>query len=155
MFDLVRLRFGDALRVIADVERQRVVRLRHNRGGDHAGRVRLHRWNDLLYAKWIDPVTSLIVCYDIIRRGDEDLRKLVRSVVLPNLTRYFSGIPDIAAVAEQVTPGSQSRPAEPPLFTEGLFAFPEWADKLPYPSDRLDYGALWTTWKGVVDAGEA
>lgn len=112
----------------------------------------IRRWDALLYAKWIDPVTSMIVCYDVIRRGDEQLRSLVRSPVLSNLRRYYSGIPDVAAIAVQLDPGSATRPAGPPLFTEGVFAFPDWADHLPYPADRLDYGALWTTWRGVVDA---
>jgi hypothetical protein len=110
------------------------------------------RWDDLLYAKWIDPVTSLIVCYDIIRRGDEGLKHLLRDVVLTNLKNYFSGIPDIAAISEQLAPGTSEAPNEPPLFSEGLFAFPEWPDKLEYPARALDYGSLWTTWVAAVEA---
>ena len=32
--------------------------------------------------------------------------------------------------------------------------FPGWADALQFPPRRLDYGSLWTTWKGARgDAG--
>jgi Caspase domain len=113
------------------------------------------RWNDLLNAKWIDPITSLIVCYDVIRRGDEQPRADIRDPVLINLQTYFPGIPDVSAIAEQLNPGSVRRPAEPPLFTEGLLAFPGWAEGLSLPADRLDYGALWTTWKGVLITSSA
>jgi hypothetical protein len=110
------------------------------------------RWNEILYAKWLDPVTSLIVCYDIIRRGTEDLRSVARDIVLPNLRTYYRGIPDIESISERLVPGSGTQPSQPPLFTEGLFAFPDWPENLPYPAARLDYGALWTTWRGVVEA---
>jgi hypothetical protein len=104
------------------------------------------RWQEALYGKWLDPVTSLIVCYDIIRRGDESRKRELREIVLPNLNRFFPGIPDIVALAELLNVNPLPIPVNPPLFVEGLLAFPDWEDLLPYTSEKLDYGASWITW---------
>jgi hypothetical protein len=84
--------------------------------------------------------------------GDEWLKAIIRDPVLPNLRTHFPGAPDIAAISELLDPGSSQPPSEPPLFSEGLFAFPDWADELPCPADKLDYGSLWTMWVGAVPA---
>ncbi|HEV2988080.1 MAG TPA: hypothetical protein VG759_06540 [Candidatus Angelobacter sp.] len=107
------------------------------------------RWWDALYGKWLDPMTCLIVCYDIIRRGDEELKKTVRGTVVHNLQTYFPGMPDTAAIATLSEMDNVVMPTNPPLFMEGLAAFPDWEDHLPYPAKDLDYGATWTTWIGT------
>ena len=103
-------------------------------------------WDDLLYGKWLDPVMSLLACYEILRRGNEQLKLGLRYTVIPNLDRYFPGLPDTDAIA--VSLGlNRKMPAAPPLFREGLLAFPEWEDKLPINSDQLDFNYIWTTWR--------
>ena len=110
------------------------------------------RYDALLRAEWIDPVTSLVVCYDAIRRGEQPLLDSVRNCLLPALRDYCMSIPDVSAIAEQLATGPASVPDTPPLFTEGLFAYPDWIDHLPYPARKLDYGSVWTTWIGAVKA---
>ena len=110
------------------------------------------RYEALLRAEWIDPVMSLVVCYDAIRRGAQPLLDSVRNLLLPALRDHYLSIPDVSAIAEQLAAGSTSRPVTPPLFTEGLFAYPDWTDHLPYPARKLDYGSVWTTWIGAVKA---
>jgi hypothetical protein len=69
--------------------------------------------------------------------------------VIANLERYFPGIPDTAALAALVGL-DRPRPSGPPLFTEGLLAYPDWEESLRYPARKLDYGATWTTWISAV-----
>lgn len=103
-------------------------------------------WDELLFGKWIDPVMSLVGCYEILRRGDETLRQMVRETVVPNLEQYFPGVPDIAAIADSVGL-DRPMPKDPPLFREGLLAFPGWEDHLRLPADKLDFNYMWTTWR--------
>ncbi len=105
-------------------------------------------WNALLYGKWLDPLMSLLACYEILRRGDENDKGTLRNVVLPNLRRYFGGLPDIAAIADQLDQPS-ALPHDPPLFREGLLVLPELEGALPLPSDRLDFHHIWTAWRGA------
>jgi Caspase domain len=104
-------------------------------------------WDSLLHGKWLDPVMSLLACYEILRRGDENDKAILRNEVLPNLNQYFAGIPDIAAIAEQLDQPYVISP-HAPLFREGLLALPELEDLLPLPSDRLDFHHIWTAWRG-------
>jgi caspase domain-containing protein len=106
-------------------------------------------WDELLFGKWIDPVMSLLACYEILRRGDEASKGTVRNLVVPNLDQYFPGIPDTAAIAASVGL-DRPMPAYPPLFRDGLHAFPDWEQALPLPAGRLDYGYVWTTWRAAL-----
>ena len=94
-----------------------------------------NRWLELLHGQVIDPVMTLMVCYECVRRGHEATKKLMVSEVIPNLEKYFPDIPDTAAVAELLGL-SRLLPSSPPLFTEGLLAFPDWEDSLPYPAGK-------------------
>jgi hypothetical protein len=106
-------------------------------------------WNDLLHGKWLDPIMSLVAAYEIVRRGDAQLKNDLRTVVVPNLEKYFAGIPDIAAIARAVGL-KRPLPASPPLFTEGLLLNPDWEDALKLGAGRLDYANLWSTWRGAA-----
>lgn len=103
-------------------------------------------WDELLYGKWIDPVMSLLACYEIIRRGNQQTKDMVRQTVVPNLREYFPGLADTEAIAELLNVPS-ARPASAPLFREGLLAFPDWEDALPLRADDLDFNYIWTTWR--------
>jgi hypothetical protein len=105
-------------------------------------------WGELLHGKWFDPVMSLLVCYEILRRGNDPDRLIVRNNVLPNLDHYFGGIPDVAALAAMLG-FDRAVPKHPPLFREGLLAFPDWEDDLPIGADKLDFNYTWTAWRGV------
>jgi Caspase domain len=105
-------------------------------------------WDSLLHAKWLDPVMSLLACYEILRRGDEHDKGILRNEVLPNLNQYFAGIPDIAAIAEQLDQPYVISP-HAPLFREGLLALPQLEGLLPLPPDRLDFHHIWTAWRGA------
>jgi hypothetical protein len=108
------------------------------------------RWNEVLSGKWLDPVTSLIVCYDIIRRGDINLKNTVRNTVVRNLYQFFPGLPDTVAIEASLDRNArQSIPSDAPLFTEGLLVFPDWENQLPFAAKKLDYGSTWTTWVGA------
>jgi hypothetical protein len=103
-------------------------------------------WNELLHGKWIDPVMSLLAGYEILRRGDDNDKQVLRDIVVPNLEQDFAGVPDIAAIADSLGL-ERPMPAAAPLFREGLLAFPDWDDHLPLPADRLDFDYMWTTWR--------
>jgi hypothetical protein len=38
-----------------------------------------------------------------------------------------------------------------PLLLDNLLSVPGWEDRLPLPSNRLDYSSLWTCWRGAVN----
>lgn len=105
--------------------------------------------NAILYTKWLDPVTSALACYELIRRGAA--RRLANSPVIPNLMTYFPDLPDGAAIAAIC-----GRPAGPapgvPLFLDGVEAMPDKEKSLPLDASRLDYRGPWTMWRGAVNA---
>jgi len=105
-------------------------------------------WDELLLGKWIDPVMSLLACYEILRRGRDDKKNMLRQIVVPNLDTWFPGIPDTAAIAAMLDL-PRTTPEGVPLFREGLLAFPDWEDQLPLSADRLDFESIWTMWRGI------
>ena len=72
--------------------------------------------------------------------------------VLGNMREYFSDLPDTVALAklmgEDVPP-----PAAPPLFLDGLLAFPDYLTWVPLPGGHLDYASPWTAWRAAVNGG--
>jgi hypothetical protein len=104
-------------------------------------------WDDLLHGKWLDPVMSLLASYEVLRRGDDGIKSTLSNVIVPNLERFFPGIPDTAAIAVSLGM-DRPQPSAPPLFRDGLLAFPDWEDTLPLPAGRLEFGYIWTTWRG-------
>jgi hypothetical protein len=117
--------------------------------GDMLGAMDRRELNEILYTKWLDPVTSAMACYELIRRGDQ--RRLVASPVIGNLRTYFSDIPDVEAIAAMCgIPGKA--PKGTPLFLDGLDAFPKLEAHLPLDAGRLEFRSPWTMWRGAVNA---
>ena len=92
-------------------------------------------------------VMSLLACYEILRRGNDANKQMLRGTVVPNLEQYFGGIPDIAAIATLLDL-PRPMPAGAPIFRDGLLAYPDWEDRLPMPADDLDFNYVWTAWRG-------
>src|SRR6185369_310903 len=106
-------------------------------------------WDALMYGKWLDPIMSLIACYEIIRRGQVNEQSNLLKVVIGNLRRYFAGIPDTKVIAHQLGMGA-TIPNEAPLLMDGVLALDHPEDCLPLSVSRLDYSSPWTTWRGAV-----
>ncbi|HEX3254000.1 MAG TPA: caspase family protein [Pyrinomonadaceae bacterium] len=106
-------------------------------------------WDALMYGKWLDPIMSLIACYEIIRRGQVNEQSNLLKVVIGNLRRYFAGIPDTEVIAHQLGMGA-TIPNEAPLLMDGVLALDHPEDCLPLSVSRLDYSSPWTTWRGAV-----
>jgi hypothetical protein len=107
-----------------------------------------HLWDDSLYGKWLDPMMSVVMCYEMIRRGRKNELKDQLQVVARNLWRYFK-LPDSHAILNIL--GEQVKPLTPPLFLDGVIPFAESSAFLPFPSSKLDYASPWTTWTNVVE----
>jgi hypothetical protein len=109
----------------------------------------MEQLRDLLYGKWLDPIGSSLAAYECIRRD----RKDEMHEVIENMTAYFDDLPDTAALAKLMG-RDIARPEGPPLFLDGLRAFPDERAWLPLPSGNLDYASLWTAWRGAVRGSE-
>ena len=100
---------------------------------------------ELLYAKWVDPIGACFVAYEAVRRGAREKAGLAAR----NLAEYFPFLPDGAALAA-LTGIATAPPRGVPLFLDGLRAFPDYADWLPLPAGYLDFAGPWTAWRGAV-----
>lgn len=100
---------------------------------------------DLLSTKWLDPIASSLAAYECIRRN----RKDEMGGVIENMTAYFNDLPDSAALA-RLMGRDVIRPEGPPLFLDGLRAFPDHPTWLPLPAQYLDYASPWTAWRAAV-----
>jgi hypothetical protein len=101
--------------------------------------------DDLLHTKWLDPIAASLAAYELLRRGkSEDIPEVVA-----NLTEFFQDFPDAAALA-RLNGQDVARPPGPPLFLDGLRAFPNYAEWLPLPAGYLDFTSPWTAWRGAV-----
>jgi hypothetical protein len=101
--------------------------------------------DELLYAKWLDPIGSSLGAYELLRRGNRSMSEVVR-----NMKEYFPEFPDTWALARlygESIPG----PRGLPLFLDGLRAFPEAMGMLPLPAGHLDYTSPWTAWRAAVN----
>jgi hypothetical protein len=105
------------------------------------------QWMELLYGKWADPIMTLLPCYEAVRRGDDQAKRVIREVVIPNMERFFAGIPDVAAIAAMLGL-ERPMPAAPPLFADGLMAYDDWENSMVMPARKLDRNSTWTTWFG-------
>jgi hypothetical protein len=101
--------------------------------------------DDLLYAKWLDPIAASLASYELLRRGQTG----PLPEVVGNMRRYFPDFPDTSALA-RLTGEHALRPAGPPLFSDGLRAFPDYAEWLPLPASHLDFTSPWTAWRAAV-----
>jgi hypothetical protein len=100
--------------------------------------------NQLLHAKWLDPVGSAMASYELIRR--DSLARLPE--VVTNMRKYFPELPDTLALGRLSNLMSDALPNGPPLFHDGLRAWPklEW----PLPVSHLDFSSPWTAWRLAV-----
>ena len=100
---------------------------------------------ELFYARWLDPIASSLAAYEALRRGRKDeMREIVA-----NMKRFFSDVPDTAALAK-LAGENVDRPNGIPLFFDGLRAFPDFAEWLPLPAGHLDFASPWTAWRAAV-----
>ncbi|HEX5736273.1 MAG TPA: caspase family protein [Blastocatellia bacterium] len=107
-------------------------------------------WQALMYGKWLDPIMSLIACYEMIRRGEAKKEMNSLKIVIQNLRKYFGGIPDTEVIAKLLGLKAKKLDA-PPLLLDGVLALEEAATKLlPLPASKLDYNSPWTAWRAAV-----
>ena len=110
-----------------------------------------HRWMELLYGKWLDPVMALMASYELARSVKKsDSVKTELDVALKNLRRYFGQLPDVEIVARIA--GQSSQPVTSlPLFLAGVQALGSDVPFMPHslPPNKLDYTGPWVTWLGV------
>jgi hypothetical protein len=105
-------------------------------------------WNGLLAGTWLDPIMILVAAYALLR--EDQLEPSVARSLVANLRTYFPGMADTEAIArmaglDYVTPSS------PPLFLDGLAAFPHQPSVFPLPESGVDYRAPWVRWRGSVE----
>lgn len=106
-------------------------------------------WKDLMYGKWVDPIMCIIACYEIIRRGEAKNKKRTLKIVIGNLRKYFSGIPDTEIIA-RLTGLEAKEMAGPPLLMDGMLAIEDSEEDILLSASKLDYACPWTTWRGMV-----
>lgn len=103
------------------------------------------RLRDLLATKWLDPIGTTMVCYELLRRG---MRDDIANTAVPNLLRHYRELPDTQCIADMVAaPGANW--AGVPLFQDGLRAYPSFYEQLPYPRSHLDFNSMWTAWRDL------
>ena len=65
----------------------------------------------------------------------------------------FQDLPDTAALS-RLMGKDIGRPEGPPLFLDGLRAFPDERTWLPLPASHLDYASPWTAWRAAVNGSD-
>ena len=109
----------------------------------------LKRWDDLLHAKWLDPLLTLIAAHEIVRAGQVEAKHDVLETVEANMTRYFRGIPDTLVLSSFL--GKKiAKPQAPPMLRESLMSLPAFFDVLPFPREKLDHDSMWVSWRDAV-----
>jgi len=100
---------------------------------------------ELLYAKWLDPISTAMAAYELIRRGRMELM----DEVVRNMSAFFPDLPDTPALTA-LRSGKPGDYIGAPLFLDGLRAFADIGNKLPLPEAKLDYNSPWTAWGGAT-----
>lgn len=100
----------------------------------------------LLYAKWLDPITSALFAYELLRRG----KAANLDIVVRNMNDYFGILPDSAALELLQKKTTGQRPRGTPLFFDGLRAYENYEEGLPLPASHLDFSSPWTAWWGAA-----
>jgi hypothetical protein len=91
---------------------------------------------------------SVIMCYELIRRGQGREKSNQIQTVANNLQKFFQ-LPDADAVLYLI--GQHDRiPKTPPLFVDGLIPFTDHSELLPFRASKIDFRSPWTTWRQVV-----
>ena len=110
-------------------------------------------WRDAMYGKWLDPTMSVIMCYELIRRGQGRQMATQIRIVANNLWRYF-GLPDSQAVLNLIGE-PDCIPNTAPLFVDGVIPYSDMPSLLPFPASKIDYRSPWTTWRQVVTLNDS
>jgi Caspase domain len=114
-------------------------------------------YDKLIEMKWLDPIGSLIVANDLLRRGVMSersklakYRSILRKMV-EKLRASFGAMPDVEALARAIG-ANTTRLTAPPLLADSLTAFDLKEQKafMPYANDRRRFGTPWVTWVGAV-----
>jgi hypothetical protein len=134
-----------------------VERLFSRRQAIHDAPALQQEWTDLIYAKWLDPIASLIAANDLLRRGvlnPKSPRSQFRGVLpvmVQNLRTYFGQVPDVEALAKSIGE-PYTVPAAPPLLADSLAAFrlDEQQQFMPFPNDVRHFGTPWVAWVNAV-----
>lgn len=136
---------GSRVSPLDDVRNLATATRAFRRRGDLGRHIPAHLLEELVAAKWVDPIGSALVAYQALRRGN---KALVRQVAT-NMLTFFPELPDSAALATR-SGMTVPRPAGVPLILDGLRAYPDFASWLPLPAGLLDGSGPWTTWRGAV-----
>jgi hypothetical protein len=103
------------------------------------------KFDELMSAKWVDPIGSALAAYQALRRGQRDrLDELAL-----NMVAAFPELPDSYAIAKLVGL-REAHPQGVPLFLDGLKAFPGETIPLPLSEKLLDCTGPWTSWRRAV-----
>jgi len=119
----------------------RAFRKRRNIGMEFSAK----QLDDLLYAKWLEPIGASLAAYELIRRGKTTLIPTAAA----NMKQYFAELPDTSAIARFAGESAQ-QPNGVPLFLDGVRAFGSDRGWLPFDPGLLDYIGPWTAWRGAV-----
>jgi hypothetical protein len=116
------------------------------------------QYAELIDAKWLDPIASLIAANDLLRRGvlhgdRPDLAGFKRAfpVMVAKLRKFFGEIPDVVVLDKAI--GDPSKPpAAPPILADSLTAFnlDEQKAFMPFSNDLRHFSTPWVTWVGAV-----
>lgn len=112
---------------------------------------------ELIYGKWMDPLSSIIAANDLLRRGVlnaaspvAQYRNLLDSMVR-NLRKYFAGIPDIELLARAIGEPANLI-AAPPLLADNIerLSIEERRRCLPFAESQRLFGSPWVAWANAV-----
>ena len=114
-------------------------------------------WDHLMSARWVDPILSPLIAYDLFRHGTPTEEAappppsgFVR--LLEALNNEFGALPDVQALNRLGRRGWQ-RPSTPPLLLYGTRCLDpdRGGEMLPLPPEQLDSGGPWTAWVNAVE----
>lgn len=109
-----------------------------------------HEVDQLLWAKWLDPIGGALATYECVRRNKRDSLAEVAS----NMATYFKDLPDTRAIQLLAKRPRDAAWSGVPLFLDGLRAFDNYSERLPFPAGLLDFSGPWTAWRGAVPVQE-
>jgi hypothetical protein len=116
------------------------------------------QFEDLMAAKWLDPIASLIAANDLLRRGVMADRpefagyRGVLPVLVSDFRRLFGATPDLEALARAIK-GEWNLPTAPPMLRDSVSAFGplELEVIMPFSQDKLYLETPWVAWTDVVE----
>jgi hypothetical protein len=110
-------------------------------------------WRDILDAKWLDPLSGILGCYELVRAGLLKSSGPVINKIVNALRQSYPGIPDTEAIAK-LAGMPEVRPKMPPIFLDGFLLYSDDNEWQTLPLNKIDYSSPWTEWKGGVRIDE-